>query len=153
MVKLDFQSEALEKVFRNWKWSRNNTVLLFEQLLESENNNTDVLHQFQCVITTGDSYFRKLSGHHNEAFGILIIDEVVTPKKDISTDVIHDLLPQQIKNIEHILTGFDEDQALQAIGDILALSNHEYLHQGQLIYLFQQEKIEFPERFARAWAL
>lgn len=163
---MNFKEPALEKLFKNFKWTRNNTIQLFE---EAENNNIlnyestaiepskytfqPLLFQFQCIISTTDTYYRKLTGNKNQTFGVLVRGERIIPKKDITTDEVKTLLKEQLVQLEGLLRAFDSKKMGEDIDLFLAISNHEYLHQGQMIIDFRESGKELPERFRKAWAL
>jgi hypothetical protein len=153
MVKLEFKNKILEKIFRRFKWTRNNTILLFENYIESKNPNKELLYQFQCIVTTTDTYWRKFTDHIDNEFGKLIYKDKIYLKKNVDQSLISVLLDKQARELENLLRDFDANRTDKEVNEILAIMNHEYLHQGQLIQLFYEEKIEFPERFAKAWAL
>ncbi len=163
---MNFRVPALEKLFKNFKWTRNNTIQLFEEALN--NNILDykskspkqsrytfqpLLFQFQCIISTTDAYYRKLILDKNQSFGVLARDNLVTRKEDILVAVIKNILKEQLVQLEEVLRNFDLKTMEEDIDLILAISNHEYLHQGQMIIDFRESGIELPERFRKAWSL
>ena len=163
---MNFKSPALEKMFKSFKWARNNTILLFE---EAQNNNIldykstsssnnsytfqPLLFQFQCIVTTTDTYFRKLTNSKNTQFGVLVQDDEIISKKDISEVELKKLLQNQIIELQNLLKDFSEKQLEENIDLIQTISNHEYLHQGQMIIDFREAGIDLPERYRKAWAL
>lgn len=73
MVKMQFVDPVLEKIVRRWKWSRNNTIQLFDTAVQKQmvdftsksvhptrHTMQPLLFQFQCLVTTTDTYYRKL---------------------------------------------------------------------------------------------
>jgi hypothetical protein len=166
MVKLNFKNPQLEKMFRMFKWARNNTVQIFGEADKGnilsykstmKNNSSyefqPLLFQFQCIVTTTDTYYRKLTYNNNQQFGILIRAKKITPKKDIPASEIKPLLEKQIKEFDNLFKNFDVKDIEKNIENILSISNHEYLHQGQMIVAFREAGVELPERYKKAWAL
>ncbi len=160
MVKLNFQDKTLEKLFRDFSWGRNNTILLWENStnhLEYKQKFKDddytLLHQFLCVLTTTDTYLRKMQNAKNKQFGILIQNGVIRKKSEITKEEVKKLLEEQIEQIENLLKLFDDKKFNHNIGHLANLLAHEYLHQGQLVVMFREAGITFPDRFQKAWAL
>lgn len=161
-----FKEPALEKLFKNFKWTRNNTIQLFE---EAQNNNIlnytstsaeksrytfqPLLFQFQCIISTTDTYYRKLTANKNQNFGVLVRENQSTPKGNIPAEEIKNLLKIQLIQLEELLRDFDLKRVEKDINSISNISNHEYLHQGQMIIDFRETGKELPERFRKSWAL
>ncbi len=163
---MDFKSPILEKVFKRFKWTRNNSIQIFEHagksgILEyalkpspkSKYTFQPITFQFQCIATTANAYQRILTNNSNVQFGIFVEDGEVTSKKDLNKEKIFKILKNQLTELEELFKNYDEKQALENIDNILAISNHEYLHQGELILMFREADAELPERFAKAWAL
>lgn len=162
---MNFQSSILEKVFKRFKWTRNNTIELFNAAVhanslnftpeQSSKNHTfqSILFQFQCIVTTTDTYLRKLTGQGNTKFGVLIIENKEIAKKDIDGDSVKKYLKTQLEDLEVLLKKYDANKAEEELDTILKIVNHEYLHQGELILMFRRAGVEFPERFKKAWAL
>ncbi len=163
---MNFTDPTLEKIVRRWKWTRNNSILLFESAQKQNILNyvskTDqkvsytfqpILFQFQCLVTTTDAYYRKLSKSSNTSYGILVLDDQIVNKKDTTIDIIKNQLKKQMLITENLLKSFTSKNLANSIEDILAISNHEYLHQGQLIIMFREAGVDLPERFRKAWAL
>lgn len=163
---MNFKEPALEKLFKNFKWTRNNTIQLFDEALskgilnykstaieQSKYTFQPLIFQFQCIISTTDTYYRKLSGNKNQSFGVLIRNNQITPKQDIGVEDITGLLKEQQVKLEELLREFDYKKMEADIDFFLAISNHEYLHQGQMIIDFRESGKELPERFKKAWAL
>lgn len=163
---MNFNSSTLEKIFKAFKWTRNNTIEIFE---EGDMNNIldykssgfkktsytfqSIIFQFQCCITTTDTYYRKLAGNKNKEFGILVRDNIIIQKKDIQKDKIKNLLREQLIALENLLKKFDDKQIENNINSIQAILNHEYLHQGQLILMFREAGVDLPQKFKKAFAL
>lgn len=160
---MNFKNVLLEKIFKNFKWIRNNTIQLFSTAHKSNihsykspvNINTPqhLLFQFQCVVTTTDSYYRKIINHQNKNYGILIQNGKVINKVEINAGEIEKLFLIQLEVLENLFKTFDEKKLEKHIDNILTISNHEYLHQGQMIIMFREAGVELPERFKKAWAL
>lgn len=166
MVKMNFSNPVLEKIVRRWKWSRNNTLLLYEAAIEQKilnytpvkNKDTkhephSVLYQFQCIVTTTNTYYRKLINDKNKSFGVLDINGEITKKENISIETVNEQLEMQMDLLERYLKPLSSGDLEKNIKDIMTISDHEYLHQGQLIVLFREAGAQFPERFATAWAI
>src|SRR5438045_1978823 len=94
MVKMNFSDPVLEKLIRRWKWTRNNTLELFQK---SEEQNMllfrpyahkeihhNLLYQFQCIVTTTDTYYRKITNSDNLNFGLIVLQGEIIPKKELS---------------------------------------------------------------------
>ena len=163
---MNFNNLTLEKIFRAFKWARNNTIKIFEE--GAKNNVLDykssaskevsytfqpIIFQFQCIITTTDTYYRKIISSKNKKFGILIRDNIIIQKKDIQKDKIKNLLNEQLIALENLLKNFDEKQTEENVNSIQVIVNHEYLHQGQLIVMFREAGVDLPQRFKKAFAL
>jgi hypothetical protein len=166
MVKMQFENSLLEKIIRRWKWGRNNTILLFAQAAkegilnfasksEKQKKYTfqPLLFQFQCIVTTTDTYYRKLIGATNTSYGILIINGKVYQKEAISIEIIKEQLENQMHMLDTILRPFTAQDLEKHIRPILTISDHEYMHQGEMLLMFRQAGVELPERFSKAWAL
>lgn len=161
-----FKEPILAKFFESFEWTRGNTIQLFEVALDNDILNyksttigpskytfQPLLFQFQCIISTTDTYYRKLTAHQNQRFGILVRDDIITSKKDIRSNEVKNLLKGQIVQLEELLRDFDLKNMEGVIDLLLATSNHEYLHQGQMIIDFRESGKELPGRFRKAWAL
>lgn len=72
-------------LLNKFSWLRKNTINLFKIVtnkndflfkphykIESSQEKHNLLYQFQCVLTTTDTYLRKLNKYQNTKFGILI---------------------------------------------------------------------------------
>lgn len=161
---MNFKEPMLEKVFKSFKWARNNTIQLFEcankaGILDIKSHTSKgvrpqpLLFQFQCILTTTDTYFRKLAGSDEKSFGILIDNDETWEKEKIPQGVAVYLLKTQANQLQKLLSGFDHVMMAKEIDTIIQISNHEYLHQGQIISYFRENDIPLPERFKKAWAL
>jgi len=158
---MDFKVKELERLMRSFKWARNNSLLIFEEaqlnnLLEYKPTNDPkhgLLYQFQCLLTTTDKYYRQLSHHENQQFGVIVHDGVTINKVAISEDDIAALLKKQSFYLESLLKDFDTKEFGANIQTIQSIVNHEYLHQGQLVVMFRENKTPLPERFQKAFDL
>ena len=165
MVKMNFRNPTLEKVVRGFKWTRNNTIQIFEQakkedILDFISSGESkkytfqpILYQFQCIVTTTDRYYRSLIKHKDQQFGVLIREGNIIDKDVISQDLVCKVLKEQLVQLETLLKNYNDKEVEKNIKDILAILNHEYLHQGQFILMFREAGVELPERFKKAWAL
>jgi hypothetical protein len=158
---MNFENKILEDYFRSFKWSRNNTVLLFENALKANKldykpniaSQHSILYQFQCDITTTDTHIRKLTSDKNAKYGFLSQEGIMILKQDVKDTDIKKILEEQIIKLEEILKVFDISKTQDHMLDLQSLINHEHLHQGQLVVLFREAKIDFPKRFQKAWDL
>jgi hypothetical protein len=152
-------------MYQKFVWSRTNTIDLFmraekEEILEFSSSSPKqhtyefqpVLFQFQCIVTTTDAYCRVLSGHGNVSFGVLVDNAKVTKKKDLTANGFEDLLEEQKGKLQSLLES-SEKTAEEKGEALLAILNHEYLHQGELIVMFREAGAELPEKFQKAFAL
>ncbi len=166
MVKMNFRNPVLEKIVRRFKWTRNNTSQLFDKAEENEildfkpssskqskDDFQPVIYQFQCIITTTDTYYRKLINARDTQFGVFVDGEKILPKKELEKEMVKDALKTQIGQLEVLLKPYDEALLDRHIKTILTISDHEYLHQGELILMFREAGVDFPPRFKTAWAL
>lgn len=163
MAKMDFQNKTLEKLFRGYKWARNNSIQMLEVAIKNNivgykpNNDAftfqPILHQFQCLASTVDTYYRQLTKSDNEQFGVLVVDGVVTKKESIAQEDLADILTNQLENLETLFKGYSDKDFEENIKAIQSISNHEYLHQGELIVLMREAGVDLPERFKQAFAL
>lgn len=108
MVKMNFENSVLEKMIRRWKWSRKNSLLLFEAAeeqnilsytpkgLRDNHEHHSVLYQFQCLVTTVNTYYRRIINDRNQNFGVLVINGKIIPKEQISKALVFDQLELQI---------------------------------------------------------
>lgn len=158
---MDFKVKELERLMRSFKWARNNSVFIFEEarlknLLEYRPTNDPkhgLLYQFQCLLTTTDKYYRQLSHHDNQQFGIIVHDDVTVDKVAIPEDDIAALLKKQTFDLESLLKDFNSEEFSANIQTIQSIINHEYLHQGQLVVMFRENETPLPERFQKAFDL
>jgi hypothetical protein len=156
---MNFENKILEDYFRSFKWTRNNTVLLFESALIAKkldykpniDSQHSILYQFQCDITTTDYHIRKLTTNKKIQYGLLTEGEKIISKQDIRITEIKKILEEQLAKLEEILKVFDTSKTEEHTLDLQSLINHELLHQGQLVVLFREAGIDFPERFQKAW--
>jgi len=166
MVKLLFKEPLLEKLYRRFKWARNNTLLLLEaaekqsildfvpQRTKSDSYTIqNTMFQFQCLLTTSDAYFRKISNNPNTSFGILLKNGNELKKEDLDLETIKTGLIDQLPEFEKLLQPFNSAQLDQHLGSIQTLANHEHMHHGELILMFRLAGAELPKRFQTAWAL
>jgi hypothetical protein len=166
MVKMNFKDPILEKIVRRWKWTRNNTILLFEKAQEEKILNyaskTDknvsysfqpILFQFQCIVTTTDTYNRKLILAENQNYGVLVVGGKAIEKKDLTEGLIKKQLEEQMETLEELFKTYSYEDVEENIKQILTISDHEYLHQGEMIVMFREAGVDLPERFKTAWAL
>lgn len=161
MTKMNFKVAELEKLVRSFKWARNNSLQILDAaqssnlLSYSPTNNPkhSTLYQFQCLLTTTDKYYRQLSNHKNQQFGIIVQDDNITTKTDILEIDIKPLLKRQIVELESLLKDFDENRFSASIQTIQSIINHEYLHQGQLVVIFRENQMTLPDRFQNAFDL
>lgn len=161
MATLEFKQKTLERLYRSFKWARNNSLQLFEAVQassalawapEGEGQQT-MLYQFQCLVTTTDAYYRRLTENADIRFGVLVHDNQVIKKSDIAEADIQRYLKTQLTDLETLLKHFDDKQFEENVRDIQSIANHEYLHQGQLVVMFRQAGAGLPERFRKAFAL
>lgn len=163
---MHFKSPALEQLFKNYKWARNNSIKIFDEAVRqnildyrsSSNKLTKhtfqpILFQFQCLVSTTDAYFRKLSNAKNQSYGIYIVGDQAIQKKDLTVEDIKKILPKQLKDLEALLKDFDEKKTAKLIDKVGTLGNHEHLHHGELILMFREAGAELPESFVKSWAL
>ncbi len=143
---MNFTDPLLEKIYKSFKWARNNTIQIFNTAQENnilsyqstsahitKHTFQPLLFQFQCIATTTDAYIRKITKHTNQNFGILMQGKKTIHKKDISPEELHRIFRNQLITLEHLFSSYDPTHTLENINFILAILNHEYLHQGQMI--------------------
>lgn len=167
MAKMSFTDPVLEKIVRRWKWTRNNTILLFQEAQKKDilqfSSNIDkkvpytfqsLIYQFQCIVTTTDTYFRKITNANTRNYGILVLDNnIQINKNDLDEDIIIQQLADQVVKLENFFKSFTYQDIEEHIKSILTISDHEYLHQGEMILMFRESGVDLPERFRIAWAL
>lgn len=78
---LGFKSTLAEKWLMSFKWTRNNTLLILNELSDSDlklkpsgESWQDLAFQFGCLITTTDTYFRKITKFKDSKFGKAYLD-------------------------------------------------------------------------------
>lgn len=160
MTKMNFENKTLERMMRSFKWARNNSLQLLDiaQKQNAMNYRPDgngqhtVLYQFQCLATTTDAYYRRLTNGDDKRFGVMIRDDV-TEKTDIPQENLKTILVEQIGELENLFRHFSADDFETNIQAIQSIVNHEYLHQGQLVVMFRSCGIALPERFRSAFDL
>lgn len=163
---MHFKNPILEQLFKSYKWARNNTSKILNEAIKQEilgfhsssqkkedYSFQSILFQFQCIVSTTDTYYRRLIGDKNKKFGIYLADEKVIPKQELSTEHIEKILPKQLKDLENLLKTFDEEKTTRCIDKVSLITSHEYLHQGQLILMFREADAKLPESYVRSWAL
>lgn len=155
-----FANFTLKRQFATYKWARNNTLQILKvaqnaSIMEftPHKNQHSVLYQFQCLITTDNTYYRKLTNSPNRQFGMRVEDQRVIQKVDIPETALKNLLQTGSQRLEELLATFSDEQFETHVQDIQRVFNHEYLHQGQLVVLFRQADVELPERFRKAFDL
>jgi uncharacterized damage-inducible protein DinB len=160
MTKMNFENKALERMVRSFKWARNNSLQILDVAQKQDmmsyqpkgDDQRTILYQFQCLVTTTDTYYRKLTNHNDKRFGIMMRDGV-TKKTNIAQDDLKVILVQQTKDLEKLFRDFTADDFETKMQDILSIINHEYLHQGQLVVMFRSRGAVLPERFRSAFDL
>ena len=161
---MNFKNPTLEKIFKRFKYTRNNTILLFETAKEknilsykvegpSKFTFQDILFQFRCIVTTTDTYYRKMTNHSNKNYGVLIIDDRVIRKDDLTVEMIEEYLKQQPKDLQDLLARFDEKQTEEHVDELTTMSDHEHIHFGEFILMFRLAGVDLPDRIKKAWAL
>lgn len=158
---LKFKTESAEKLMMNFKWSRNNTLLILQELsdedlkLKPKGERWQSLgFQFACLITTTDTYFRKIKGHKDTKYGkVYLRDKALTRDDLTSGELIYKILESQIEELNNLLKEMDQKGVDKHLRHILNLFSHEYLHQGQLVSYFTIFGKKLPARFSRSWAL
>jgi len=161
MATLDFQNKTLERLYRSFKWARNNSLQLLDIAQKSQkldwtpqgDGQHSVLYQFQCMVTTTDTYIRKLQNSADARFGVLIHDGQVIKKNDLTVVQVKSLLKDQLRQLELQLKNFSDQELEDLVQDIQSVANHEYLHQGQIVVMFRQASLSIPERFKTAFDL
>lgn len=163
MAKLDFNDKTLEKLFRGYKWARNNSIQMLEiaqnkNILEFKPTDNEfsfqsILHQFQCLASTTDTYYRQLTNNPNQDFGVIAIGDSVIKKTNITAENLPVILKKQLEYLEELFKNFSDKDFEENTKAIQAICNHEYLHQGELTLLMRLAGVDLPERFAKAFAL
>lgn len=153
-----------ELILKRFVWTRTNTIELYKMaenanvlqykpkyLIENPTENHNVLYQFQCIFTSTNTHFRRLKNDENTRFGIYVKNEKITKKQEIQPDTILNLLQEQIDEARILTT--DSKELNKLLATFITIGEHESLHQGQLIVMFRETKIEFPQEFKEAWNL
>lgn len=160
MTDLVFNNVTLRRQFATYKWARNNTLQILKAAQAAgimdftpDKNQHTVLYQFQCLATTDDVYYRKLTNNSNQQFGIRIEAGKSVAKTDIPASELKNFLEADLRQLEQLFATYDSEAAATHIQDIQRIFNHEYLHQGQLVVLFRQVGVALPERFKKAFDL
>ena len=161
MATLDFQNKTLERLYRSFKWARNNSLQLLDVAQRSQKlgwvpqgeGQHDVLYQFQCMVTTTDTYIRKLQKSADVRFGVFICEGQAIKKNELTLQQTRTALKGQLQQLELMLKNYDNQKFEDSIQDIQAIANHEYLHQGQIVVMFRQADLPISERFKTAFDL
>lgn len=160
MTEMAFANKTLKRQFAAYKWARNNTLQILKAAQDvgimnftPHKDQHSVLYQFQCLVTTDDVYYRRLTDSSDNQFGVRIEDGAVISKADIPEAELKSLLQADLSRLEALLASLSDEQFEVNAQDIQRIFNHEYLHQGQLVVLFRQAGIELPERFRKAFDL
>lgn len=151
-------------LIKRFIWTRTNTIQLFESaqkanilqykpkyLIENPTENHNLLYQFQCVLTSTNAHFRKLINEENIRFGIYVKDGEITKKQEIKEENILILLKEQIDEAKKMSQ--HNSDLTKLLSTFITIGEHEALHQGQLIVMFRETKVEFPDEFKKAWNL
>lgn len=163
---MQFKNLTLEQLFKSYKWTRNNTIKIFDEAVKqnildyrsspakpTKHTFQPILFQFQCIFSTTDVYYRKLTDAANQSYGIYVEGEKVIPKDQLTMEQIKKILPKQLKELEVLLKTFDEKKTEKMIDKVSKIGDHEYLHQGELILMFREADAELPATYVRSWAL
>lgn len=160
MANKDFTHLALARQFASYKWARNNTLQILKAAQEAgvmdftpHKDQHAVLYQFQCLVTTDDAYYRKLTNSPDQRFGVAIRDGATIAKEAIPEPNLNTWLEQDLKRLEMLLMHFTSEQFEANAQAIQSIINHEYLHQGQLVVMFRQAGVALPQRFKEAFDL
>jgi hypothetical protein len=110
MADLPFKNKTLKRQFASYKWARNNTLQTLQAASKADilsyspqGTQHSVLYQFQCLITTDDAYYRKLTGHSEKRFGIVISESDTLAKEDIRAENLKKLLQDGMFKFEKLL--------------------------------------------------
>lgn len=136
---MNFKNPLLETIFKRFKWTRNNTIEIFDAaekavILDYTSSSKaqakykfqPLLFQFQCIISTTDTYYRKITGNKNRQFGIFVDEGNVIAKEEIKSEDVKKILERQLQEWQVILKDFDDKKTQEYIEEIMAISNHEY---------------------------
>lgn len=152
---MQFKSPLIQKITKRITLARNNSILLLEEAQEnnlldqklilveggkgSNYNFQPIIFQFQCLVSTTDTYLRKLKNHNNQDFGLLENGELIK-KVEINISHLDRHLKNQLMELQNVLKEYDNKELGEEIEYILRIAEHEYLHQGQLITMFDKSK-------------
>lgn len=158
---LKFRSELAEKWMMSFKWSRNNTLEILQSLTDVDlklkpvgDKFQDLGFQFACLATTTDTYLRRITKHEDKSFGKLYLNGKMLTKSDLNTgQQLHQILEDQITQINDLLIDISGEVLVEHLRHLINISDHEYLHQGQLVSYFTWLGKALPSRFKKAWAL
>lgn len=161
MTKMNFTVKELESLMRSFKWARNNTLQILDEVhannlfnySPTDDSTHGMLYQFQCLATTTDKYYRQLADHEDQRFGVVVQETSTLNKSEIPETGIKYILKRQTIELETLLKDFDEEKFAANIQTIQSIINHEYLHQGQLVVMFRQNRTPLPDRFQKAFDL
>lgn len=153
-----------EYFFNEFLWTRTNTIQLFglakkanilqykpKYLIENPTENHNLLYQFQCVVTSTNTQFRRLRNDKNTRPGIYIKNGETTNKQDIKEENVLAFLKEQIDEAK--LMSMNTIDIKKLLTSFITIVEHEALHQGQLVVMFRETKTEFPDEFKKAWNL
>jgi len=153
-----------ELILKRFIWTRTNTIELYEiaekanilqykpkYLIENLTENHNLLYQFQCILISTNTHFRRLRNEENIRFGIYVNNGNITKKQDIQPDSILTFLKEQINEARKLIT--DGTDLKKLISTFITIGEHESLHQGQLVVMFRETNIDFPQEFKNAWNL
>jgi len=153
-----------ELLLKRFIWTRTNTIELFElalkaniihykpkYLIENPTENHNLLYQFQCILTSTNAHFRRIKNDENIRFGIYVENRSTTKKQEIPEKNTLYFLKSQIEKAQQITSNITDIQKL--ISSFITIGEHEALHQGQIVVMFRERKVEFPAEFKQAWNL
>jgi len=153
-----------ELLLKRFIWTRTNTIELFElalkaniihykpkYLIENPTENHNLLYQFQCILTSTNAHFRRIKNDENIRFGIYVENRSITKKQEIPEKNTLYFLKSQIEKAQQITSNITDIQKL--ISSFITIGEHEALHQGQIVVMFRERKVEFPAEFKQAWNL
>lgn len=145
----------------SFKWSRNNTLLILQELSDTDLNLKpegdkwqNLGFQFACLVTTIDTYFRKITKFKDSKYGKVYFEGKVYTKDDLTSgELLFKILESQVEQLNDLLKEMDEKALDKHLRHLLNITNHEYLHQGQLVSYFTMFGKKLPARFKKSWAL
>lgn len=145
----------------SFKWSRNNTLLILQELSDTDLNLKpegdkwqNLGFQFACLVTTTDTYFRKITKFKDSKYGKVYFERKVYTKDDLTSgELLFKILESQVEQLNDLLKEMDEKALDKHLRHLLNITNHEYLHQGQLVSYFTMFGKKLPARFKKSWAL